>query len=322
MCGREARVELQSLLELINGFSVFSLEGQDEAQVLIPFHPERVDCERCGGLVEGLLRPTEIQQVDCVSLPCHDRIGVQFDTAPELELGAVPVPLVCHQSAAEIGVSLGNAVVHFESARSCRYELGICLTRRHRLEESEPEIARGYSGVRPRICGIELDGPLERLKGQVVTIECVLVPVEGPEEVCVVGFEIAAMPLCLRFLPWAQRGTQCTRYVHSDLGLNRKHVFQVAIECLGPKVQIAPGVDELHDYAQAVRCTPHAALQDRTDVQCGRDVPKAVGRILVAHDRRGVHIDHRGNVLRLGPAPYLTDEQLQEAVSTLGEVVA
>ncbi len=49
--------------------------------------------------------------------------------------------------------------------------------------------------MRPCICGIELDGPLERPEGQVVTIEGVLVPVVGPEEVCVVGFEIAAMPL-------------------------------------------------------------------------------------------------------------------------------
>jgi kynureninase len=37
---------------------------------------------------------------------------------------------------------------------------------------------------------------------------------------------------------------------------------------------------------------------------------------------RGVHVDHRGRVLRIGPAPYLTDEQLREAVGTLGEVVS
>ncbi len=36
---------------------------------------------------------------------------------------------------------------------------------------------------------------------------------------------------------------------------------------------------------------------------------------------RGVHVDHRGSVLRFGPAPYLTDEQLQVAVRALGEVV-
>jgi kynureninase len=36
---------------------------------------------------------------------------------------------------------------------------------------------------------------------------------------------------------------------------------------------------------------------------------------------RGVHADHRGSVLRLGPAPYLTDAQLEEAASKLGEVL-
>ena len=37
---------------------------------------------------------------------------------------------------------------------------------------------------------------------------------------------------------------------------------------------------------------------------------------------RGVHADHRSDVLRLGPAPYLTDEQLREAVGALAEVVS
>jgi len=45
-------------------------------------------------------------------------------------------------------------------------------------------------------------------------------------------------------------------------------------------------------------------------------------RIKDALAERGVHVDHRGDVVRLGPAPYLTDEQLREAVSILGEVVS
>jgi kynureninase len=36
--------------------------------------------------------------------------------------------------------------------------------------------------------------------------------------------------------------------------------------------------------------------------------------------RRGVCCDHRGQVLRLGPAPYLCDAQLRDAVAALGEV--
>lgn len=35
--------------------------------------------------------------------------------------------------------------------------------------------------------------------------------------------------------------------------------------------------------------------------------------------RRGVRTDHRGDVLRLGPAPYLRDDQLDRAVELLGE---
>jgi len=45
-------------------------------------------------------------------------------------------------------------------------------------------------------------------------------------------------------------------------------------------------------------------------------------RIKDALAERGVHVDHRGNVLRLGPAPYLTDDQLREAMSILAEVVS
>jgi kynureninase len=36
---------------------------------------------------------------------------------------------------------------------------------------------------------------------------------------------------------------------------------------------------------------------------------------------RGVSTDYRGDVLRLGPAPYLSDRQLQDAMGLLGEVV-
>ncbi|MGH7645721.1 MAG: kynureninase, partial [Gemmatimonadales bacterium] len=36
---------------------------------------------------------------------------------------------------------------------------------------------------------------------------------------------------------------------------------------------------------------------------------------------RGVFADSRGDVLRLGPAPYLSDAQLEAAVAALGEAV-
>jgi kynureninase len=48
--------------------------------------------------------------------------------------------------------------------------------------------------------------------------------------------------------------------------------------------------------------------------------PRA-GDIRAALARRGIVTDARGNVLRLGPAPYLSDEQLRSVMAGLGEVV-
>ncbi len=44
-------------------------------------------------------------------------------------------------------------------------------------------------------------------------------------------------------------------------------------------------------------------------------------RITAALRRRGVWADYRGDLLRLGPAPYLSDAQLCEAVDRLGQAV-
>lgn len=45
------------------------------------------------------------------------------------------------------------------------------------------------------------------------------------------------------------------------------------------------------------------------------------GRICDALRDRGVYTDHRGAVLRLGPAPYVTDAQIDDAVAALCEVL-
>jgi kynureninase len=42
-------------------------------------------------------------------------------------------------------------------------------------------------------------------------------------------------------------------------------------------------------------------------------------RVAQALRDRGVLVDARGDVLRLGPAPYLRDDQLESAVEALGE---
>ena len=49
--------------------------------------------------------------------------------------------------------------------------------------------------------------------------------------------------------------------------------------------------------------------------------PRA-GEISQALHRRGVWTDYRGETLRLGPAPYLSDRQLEQAVGALQETVA
>lgn len=43
------------------------------------------------------------------------------------------------------------------------------------------------------------------------------------------------------------------------------------------------------------------------------------GELAAALDRRGVRTDFRGPVLRLGPAPYLCDRQLEDAMDRLGD---
>jgi kynureninase len=45
------------------------------------------------------------------------------------------------------------------------------------------------------------------------------------------------------------------------------------------------------------------------------------GRLCRLLHGRGVFADSRGQVLRLGPAPYLSDQQLREAIAILGEVI-
>jgi kynureninase len=45
------------------------------------------------------------------------------------------------------------------------------------------------------------------------------------------------------------------------------------------------------------------------------------GELAAALRARGVLTDFRGSLLRLGPAPYLSDAQLRQAIDVLGELV-
>jgi len=47
----------------------------------------------------------------------------------------------------------------------------------------------------------------------------------------------------------------------------------------------------------------------------------AAGALSAALHREGVFTDFRGNMLRLGPAPYLSDRQLTDAMTIIGKLV-
>ena len=82
--------------------------------------------------------------------------------------------------------------------------------------------------------------------------------------------------------------------------------------------RLAAGVDAL-DLDPAVLTRDRAVPLSRRGGFLAMDTPVA-GKICCALRGRGVHADFRGRVLRMGPAPYVTDAQLDEAVAALGEV--
>ena len=83
--------------------------------------------------------------------------------------------------------------------------------------------------------------------------------------------------------------------------------------------RLAAGVDAL-DLDPAVLSRNRAVRLSQRGGFLTMDTPVA-GEICCKLRGRGVHADFRGRVLRLGPAPYVTDGQLDEAVAVLGGVV-
>jgi kynureninase len=97
-------------------------------------------------------------------------------------------------------------------------------------------------------------------------------------------------------------------------GLTAQLLRAVSIHQIG---RLAAGID-------ALDLDPDVIGRDRS-VE-----PASVGGFLALRTRRaadlaaalrgrGVHVDYRGDVLRLGPAPYLSDAQLDEAIGRFGE---
>jgi selenocysteine lyase/cysteine desulfurase len=79
------------------------------------------------------------------------------------------------------------------------------------------------------------------------------------------------------------------------------------------------GFDELDLDPAIIDRDRGAALEDLAGFLVLR-TPRA-GEICAELSRRGVSTDFRGASLRLGPAPYLCDRQLADAIAILGEVV-
>ncbi len=112
------------------------------------------------------------------------------------------------------------------------------------------------------------------------------------------------------------------------------HYRAAAVFSFFDEMQLSPGL------LREVSRHQIRLLADRFDtmdlaprvISRNRSVPlEAIGGFLVLSSRyageicrrlfdRGVHADYRGDALRLGPAPYLSDRQLIDAMQILGEI--
>lgn len=102
-----------------------------------------------------------------------------------------------------------------------------------------------------------------------------------------------------------------------ERGLGAERLRQVNLAQIR---RLAGGVDAL-DLDPAVLSRDRSVPLERRGGFLALETPRA-GEVCCKLRGRGVYADSRGPVLRLGPAPYVTDGQLDEAVAALGEVAA
>lgn len=84
--------------------------------------------------------------------------------------------------------------------------------------------------------------------------------------------------------------------------------------------RLVAGLDRL-DLDPAVLRRDDPVPLERLGGFLALETPEA-GTLALRLKEAGVHVDYRGTTLRLGPAPYVTDEQLDGAVEALGDAVA
>ena len=87
----------------------------------------------------------------------------------------------------------------------------------------------------------------------------------------------------------------------------------------GQLARLVQGIEALDIDPAILAWDPELPLERRGGF-LALDAPRA-GEIAARLHRCGVLTDHRGTVLRMGPAPYVTDAQLDEAVGLLGEAI-
>jgi len=101
-----------------------------------------------------------------------------------------------------------------------------------------------------------------------------------------------------------------------EQGLSVERLREIS---LGQIRRLGAGVDAL-DADPVVLKRDRTARLSRRGGFLTMETPRA-GEICCKLRGLGVYADFRGQVLRLGPAPYVTGEQLDEAVAALGDVV-
>jgi kynureninase len=102
-----------------------------------------------------------------------------------------------------------------------------------------------------------------------------------------------------------------------EQGLTPRRLREISLRQRGLLAREFDALDLPDEILTRDRVTPAEAFGGFLSL-----VSPHAARLREALAERGVHADNRGQHLRLGPAPYLTDDQLTEAMGVLGEVAA
>jgi len=102
----------------------------------------------------------------------------------------------------------------------------------------------------------------------------------------------------------------------SEHGLTPAFLRQVALHQVGLLADAVDALDVPPDVITRDRSAPREGFGGFLALRCAD--AQAVQRALA---ERGVSTDSRGPYLRLGPAPYLSDAQLHDAMAALGDVL-